>query len=182
MGIAPSQYTLSLLLPALRPARASPHPCTPPHAHLPAPAHCRRKRHGILPLQRYHQPLYLPDTPPHPHGQRSPPFESPLDISTSRSLASGRQTWCSSVEAEFDTAFWRTPKLAPGVTIAIIYLSVEELGLNLSIPGVSTSAQGEGLSIVGGAVLAQLIEEFDLAGWTPPVRSYKPVDQRATSR
>ena len=72
--------------------------------------------------------------------------------------------------------FGAPPKLAPGVTIAKIDLSAEELGRNLAIPGVSPSAQGEDLSIVGdcGAVLAQLIEELDLAGWTPPPVATNP--------
>ena len=72
--------------------------------------------------------------------------------------------------------FGLPPKLAPEVSIAKIDLSAEELGRNLTIPGVAPSAQGEDLSIVGdcGVVLAQLMEELDSAGWTPPEADTNP--------
>ncbi|KAF8456550.1 thiamine pyrophosphate enzyme, N-terminal TPP binding domain-containing protein, partial [Terfezia claveryi] len=115
---------------------------------------------------------------PTPMGKGLLPPNHPLDTSTSRSLALRKADLVVLLGARLNWIlhFGAQPKLAPGVTVAKIDISAEELGRNLSIPGVSPSAQGEDLSIVGdcGAVLVQLIEELDLAGWTPPPQATNP--------
>lgn len=97
------------------------------------------------------------------------PSTHPLDVSASRSLALSTSDLIILLGARLNWIlhFGAPPKLSPNIRIAKIDLSAEELGRNLSIPGVSPSAQGEDLSVVGdcGAVLTQLLLEIDSAGW-----------------
>lgn len=97
------------------------------------------------------------------------PSDHPLDVSASRSLALSSSDLIILLGARLNWIlhFGEPPKLSPNIRICKIDLSAEELGRNLSVPGVSPSAQGEDLSIVGdcGAVLTQLLLELDAAGW-----------------
>lgn len=106
---------------------------------------------------------------PTPMGKGLLPSSHPLDVSAARSLALKGADLIILLGARLNWIlhFGEPPKLAPNIQIAKIDISPEELGRNLAIPGVSSSAQGEELSIVGdcGAVLVQLIEELNNVGW-----------------
>ncbi|KAF8419435.1 thiamine pyrophosphate enzyme, N-terminal TPP binding domain-containing protein [Tirmania nivea] len=115
---------------------------------------------------------------PTPMGKGLLPATHPLDASASRSVALRRADLVILLGARLNWIlhFGAQPKLAPGVSIAKIDISAEELGRNLCVPGAPLSAQGEDLSIVGdcGAVLAQLTEELDRAGWAASPAATNP--------
>ena len=106
---------------------------------------------------------------PTPMGKGLLPSSHPLDFSAARSLALKDADLIILLGARLNWMlhFGEPPKLAPNIQIAKIDINAEELGRNLATPGVSSSAQGEELSIVGdcGAVLVQLIEELNNVGW-----------------
>lgn len=106
---------------------------------------------------------------PTPMGKGLLPSSHPLDVSAARSLALKGADLIILLGARLNWIlhFGEPPKLAPNIQIAKIDINTEELGRNLATPGVSSSAQGEELSIVGdcGAVLIQLIEELNNVGW-----------------
>ncbi|KAF8477407.1 thiamine pyrophosphate enzyme, N-terminal TPP binding domain-containing protein [Kalaharituber pfeilii] len=109
---------------------------------------------------------------PTPMGKGLLPDGHPLDVSAARSTALSSADLIILLGARLNWIlhFGAPPKFSPSVQIAKIDLSAEELGRNLGIPGLDrqhSGGMGEELGIVGdcGAVLTQLAEELDAAGW-----------------